>query len=137
MSYAAIDDLVSRFGESEIIQLTDREVSGALDDAVAQQALDDASAEIDGYLQSRYTLPLATVPAALARVCADIARYRLYDDHASEQIRDRYRDAIRWLEGVSRGNVSLGLADDGSAPTSGGTANVVADGRAFARSDRW
>jgi len=30
----------------------------------------------------------------------------------SEQIRDRYRDAIRYLEGVAAGRVSLGTFED-------------------------
>ncbi|MCR6494794.1 DUF1320 family protein [Thermomonas sp. S9] len=49
--------------------------------------LDDAQAEIDGYIASRYKLPLPTVPAALARIACDVARYRLWEDVASDDVR--------------------------------------------------
>lgn len=109
MSYASVADLVARYGEAELIQRTDRAGAGVIDAAVAQRALDDAAAEIDGHLAARYRLPLATVPPLLSRVACDIARYRLWEDLASEEVRKRYEDARRLLENLSRGTVSLGL----------------------------
>lgn len=112
MSYASVADLIARYGEEEIQQRTDRLGAGAIDVAVAQRALIDAEAEIDGYLAARYRLPLATTPALLARIACDIARYRLWEDAASEEVRSRYDDARRILEHLARGLVSLGLPAD-------------------------
>lgn len=112
MAYATLADLVARFGEAEIVQRTDRAYASVIDAAVAQRALDDAKAEIDGYLAARYKLPLPTVPALLGRLACDIARYRLWEDLASEEVRKRYEDARRLLENLSRGTVSLGLPAD-------------------------
>lgn len=109
VAYATVDDLIARFGEAELIQRTDRTLSGVMDAAIAQRALDDASAEMDGYLAARYQLPLPTTPALLARIACDIARYRLWEDMASDEVRRRYEDARRLLEAISRGTVSLGL----------------------------
>lgn len=109
MAYATLADLIARFGEEEITQRTDRVNAGTPDAAIAARALDDASAEIDGYLATRYQLPLPTVPAMLARIACDIARYRLWEDLASPEVRQRYEDARRLLESISRGVVSLGL----------------------------
>ncbi|TCS70678.1 phage gp36-like protein [Sulfuritortus calidifontis] len=109
MAYATAAELATRYGEDELIQLTDRAGSGVMDTAVVQRALDDAEAEIDGYLASRYLLPLPTVPALLARIACDIARYRLWEDRASDEVRARYEDARRLLENLSSGRVSLGL----------------------------
>ena len=98
MSYAVKQDMVDRFRATELIQLTDVDsVANAIDDTVLDRALDDADAEIDGYLAGRYTLPLATVPRVLTNIACDIARYRLHDDRATEQVTTRYRDAIRLL----------------------------------------
>lgn len=116
MAYATLADLIDRYGEAELTQLTDRLGLAAPDAAMAGRALDDASAEIDGYLAVRYALPLATVPSVLLRVCADIARYRLWDDRASEEVRRRYEDARRLLERLASGDVSLGLPAATSAP---------------------
>lgn len=107
--YATRAALIDRFGEAELIQLTDRERLGVIDDTVLDQAIADAAHEIDSHLAGRYTLPLATVPPVLTRVACDVARYRLYDDAAPEEVRNRYKDGVRWLEALARGTVSLGM----------------------------
>lgn len=112
MSYATVADLIARYGETELIQRTDRLGVGAIDMATAERALADADAEIDGYLAARYRLPLPTTPALLARIACDIARYRLWEEQASDEVRSRYEDARRLLEHLARGLVSLGLPAD-------------------------
>jgi phage gp36-like protein len=119
--YAQIADLVSRYGEREVIQLTDRATppAGAIDSAVAGRALEDADAEIDGYLGVRYALPLASVPPVLTRAACDIARYRLWDDQAPDEVRARYTDVVRFLEGLAAGRVTLGMPDSSSPEPAG------------------
>lgn len=114
--YAQVSDLVSRFGQTEIVQLTDRATppTGAINTAVAEGALSDADAEIDAYLTGRYSLPLASVPPVLSRIACDIARYRLWDDQAPEEVRARYEDARRILEAIAAGRVTLGPAQGAS-----------------------
>lgn len=109
MSYASLAALIERFGEGELIARTDRTGSGVIEAAAVARALDDADAEIDAHLAARYALPLPAVPPLLARVACDIARYRLWQDDASEEVRRRYEDARRLLEAVAAGKVSLGL----------------------------
>lgn len=109
MAYATAADMEERFGREELVARTDRDATGVVDGAVLGRALADAEAEIDGYLAARYALPLPTVPPLLARIACDIARYRLWEDQASEEVRRRYEDARRLLEAIGRGVVSLGL----------------------------
>jgi len=116
MTYATQADLEARFGADELTQLTDRIGSGLPDASIIARALADADAEIDGYLASRYALPLAIVPTALARIACDIARYRLWEDRASEEVRRRYEDARRLMESIAKGMVSLGLPEASAAP---------------------
>lgn len=119
--YAQIADLVTRYGQAEIEQLTDRlnPPAGVIDAAVADRALADADAEIDAYLRVRYTLPLAAVPEVVRRIACDIARYRLWEDRASDEVRRRYEDAVRVLEALAAGRVSLGLAQSAAAEPKG------------------
>lgn len=117
MSYATAADLSQRFGEAELAQLADPLHTGEPDAAVLALALADADAEINGYLAARYALPLPVVPAVLVRVACDIARYRLWADRASEEVRRRYDDATRVLVNISKGVVALGLAQADTAPT--------------------
>jgi phage gp36-like protein len=110
VTYATQSDLVTRFGDTELIQLTDRQGTvGEIDSAVVDRALLDADAEIDGYLAARYALPLASVPRLVLGAACDIARYRLYDDRATEQVTRRYEDAIKLLKLIAEGKVQLGL----------------------------
>lgn len=109
--YATQSDMVLLFGEKEVRQITDRLLTGAIDTPVLTDALQLASDEIDAYIGSRYPLPLASTPRLLMRVCCDVARYRLLgsDVQETEAARNRYRDAIRTLEQVRDGHMSLGL----------------------------
>ena len=62
--YASVNDMVSRFGEAELLRLA-MTPTGELDQAAITIALQDAGALIDGYLAGRYPLPLAHIPSAL------------------------------------------------------------------------
>lgn len=115
--YVAAQELIDRYGEEELIQLTDRHGMGAIDHAVLDQAIADASAEIDSYLAGRYTLPLVEVPAALSRIACEIARYHLYDDAPTEAVKDRYDNAIRFLRSLAKGEISLARQDGTPADT--------------------
>ena len=132
MSYATSADLLTRFGEGELLRLA-MTPSGELDQATLQLALDDASALIDGYLAGRYPLPLAHVPSALVPICADIARHRLYGEQAPEQIAKRYEAALAFLKSVGKGELALGLAADGEQVESQNLAQLQSDGRIFGR----
>lgn len=108
MTYATAQDLLERYGADELAQMSDPWGTGDPDPAVIDRALADAHAEIDAYLIGRYSLPLLHVPAALARIACDVARYRLWADKASEEVRRRYEDARRLLEQIGSGAVSIG-----------------------------
>jgi phage gp36-like protein len=109
MTYATQQNMIDRFGSQELIELTDRSNTGAIDATVLGQALADANTEIDSYLFSVCTLPLATVPPRLIKIAADIARYELYGARCTDQVRARYTDAIAFLKAVVTGTASLGL----------------------------
>lgn len=107
MSYATVADLTGRYGEDEILQLTDFADNDAVDDDVAQKALDDATAEINTYLSARYVTPLETTPIVVTGLCCDIARYRMHGHRASEDIRIRYEDARSLLRDIARGLAAI------------------------------
>lgn len=132
MPYATQADLEARYGAAEILQLADRDGDGVIDAGVIEQALADAGAEIDGYLGSRYALPLAEVPQIVKVYACDLARYRLWDKAASEEVRRRYEDALRYLRLAAEGRVKI-AADGGAEPVASGGAEVVSAGLVFAR----
>ncbi|HUO23124.1 MAG TPA: phage protein Gp36 family protein [Caulobacteraceae bacterium] len=118
MAYAAVTDLITRYSERELIQLTDQSTppTDAIDMDVAQAALDGGAMVIDGYVGVKYALPLATTPALLVELNCEIARYRLYADQATEQVATRYKDAIATLTKIANGTVKIDVAGVEPAP---------------------
>jgi len=133
MTYATQQGLVDRFGETELVQLSDRDGDRQADAEVVARALEDADAEIDAYLASRYALPLASVPDRIAAIAHDIARHALMKGAGIkvELIVDSYRDAIGFLKDLAAGRAQLDLPPSGTAsPTSGGP-DFSGPGRTF------
>ena len=81
------------------------------------RALSDASGVIDSRLETRYQLPLSSVSLILEQYCCDIARYNLYDDHATDHITKRYDDAVQFLNDVSEGKKNLGIDENNNSAT--------------------
>lgn len=135
MSYATQADLVTRFSEAELIQLTDRNPAAtAIDTDVLQRAIEDADAEIDARLQARFTLPLATVPRLIVNIACDIARYRLYDDRCPEHVQKRYDQALKLIDQIGRGDLEVGLDATAQTPQDTGGPAFQANDRTFSAS---
>lgn len=124
MAYATQNDLEDRFGVPELAQLTDPVAGTTINATTVARALADADAEIDARLAVRYALPLASVPAVLVRLAADLARYFLWDARASEQVRHRYKDAVALLDKIASGAVELPAATP--LPAAAGAVAVAA-----------
>ena len=138
MAYADVADMVARFGDLDVIQITDRNQDGLVDEDVALVALEDATAEIDTYL-GRFKRPFKNPPPILVRLCCDIARYRLTAASGvliTEEIRNRYKiDVLDLLRALAKGEVQLGLDDDGGQieADSDGIVFMNAKNRIFSR----
>jgi phage gp36-like protein len=102
MTYATRINLEQRYGTDELEQRESMLSAGAV-----VQALQDADARINGYLSSRYSLPLTVVPEDLPQVACALARYQLLGDAATERARKDYEDAVAWLKDVANGRVKL------------------------------
>lgn len=132
MAYATVEDMVARFSELEVIQLTDRNQDGLIDEDVAAVALADATAEIDAYL-GRFKRPFTDVPPILKRLCCDIARYRLTAANGvliTDEIRNRYKiDVLDLLCAMAKGEVQLGVDDSGEEVAAGEDGIVFVNGK--------
>lgn len=158
--YASTEDLFERFDaqelaqlavpkehvsiEADLLKLTVTKGNRSRYKAAEQKAADaalvkinralaDATSEINAHLQGRYQLPLVTPPEMIKLKCADIARYLLHDDHPTEQVKQRYEDAMRYLNKVANGQISLGVNQDNKAPQTARTVRFVPGPRVFSR----
>ena len=126
MTYATQADLSALYGDAELIQLCNRTGGSTMDApalAVLARALDSAESMVDGWVSTRYSLPLSSVPALLVEVACDIARWRLYGQKPTEEVRARYEDAIDTLRAIAKGSITLPLADGAPVTASGGLAS--------------
>ncbi|MFH1796270.1 MAG: DUF1320 domain-containing protein [Pseudomonadota bacterium] len=137
MTYAVKQDLVDRFGEKELRQLTDRTnvPPTTIDDTVVGRALADADGLIDGYIGKKYSLPLAEVPPMLTKVAADLARYYLHGKAADKDspVTAAFNQAVAWLRDVSKGLVELGNGAIEPEAAGGGSVKTSRPNRVFTR----
>lgn len=122
MPYATVNDFGAAFGSGELFALQADRGESAF--AAAQAA---AMGIANGYLATRYAVPIATVPAQLRGWTLDIARWRLYDDNRPEPVELAYRAAIAQLRDIADGRAVL-TGDTGTplpGPADANTAHVA------------
>lgn len=132
MAFATIADLETRY-PAELVLLAADETTGLRDDDRVQAALDDASIEVKGILQARYTPPeLALLDAdglAIVKVYTmDVALYRiaLSFSRLTDDIRERYKSALKRLEAIAAGKGALTFTGGGSPePDDASSQNAV------------
>lgn len=129
MSYCSLQDLINRFNEQDLIDLTDEHGTEEIDLTKVASAIADVDSFIDSYLASQFALPFASVPAVLNQLACDIVRYRLYKHGAPEHITKLFNDAVSSLRAIGKGEMSLGLADP--SPQSAGEVKHTTPGRKF------
>lgn len=131
--YTSHAELEARFGAQELLGLTSGESEPpAVDVAQVERAIADTQGEVDAYLRGRYRLPFTTAVPELTRVASDIARYRLYSGRPTDEVRERYKEAVAHLRRLSSGEAQLPL-DVNDAPVRPGLPEVSTPGRQFTR----
>jgi len=135
MTYATREDLKAVVPVRDLQLLTDFDgAADTVDDTKLDQALIDATAEVNGYISKRVTLPLADTPDMLRVVCRDLAIYRLHANvsrvtDTQEKLRDA---AISFLKQVQDGKTSIG-DDDATVETSEGVVTAEGPDRVMTR----
>lgn len=89
-----------RFGQRELVDLQEGGASFG-------QTENEAAGLIDGYLATRYTLPLLSVPLMLQGWAADVTRFKLWGERAPDEVRRRYEDALEQLQQLAKGLIAL------------------------------
>jgi len=79
---------------------------------------------VDGYLRARHALPLDPVPTIVRELTLNLVCYRLYarrmESEVSDTIKDQRDYAIRALEHIQSGRITIGdAATQKAAPEAG------------------
>ena len=127
-AYTDQDTIEKMIREQVLIQLVDDDRTGGIDaagEARVTEAIALADGEIDGYIETRYDLPLVTVPRLVKSLSTHISIYCLYARQAGEPpeaVTLKWKKAIAMLEKIAMGKIDLpGQGEAGSA------VNLVAD----------
>lgn len=133
--YCAKADILDLLEEQLLIQLTDDEDTGVVNEARVDKAISDACGVIDGYLGTRYPVPLATVPVLIRTYAVDIAIYTLFSRRQGppDERRDRYKDAVSMLAKIASGAFSLGVGDPDGTPKPSEAPRMTGAGNVFGR----
>lgn len=134
--YASQQDLIDRYGQQRLVDLTDRSepFAGTIDEDVIEQALSDAAGEIDGYLRSGgYSLPLADPPSWLRSLCMVLAYRYLHIEGAPEGVQSETDQARRSLRDIANGKLKLPDAKGGGGDGGDGRVQVGGPERTFGR----
>lgn len=116
-------DLLKQFTEHEIVLLTDRSRSGAINDDVLNQAIAEASAEAESRL-APINVSAGTPSAYFKRIVGDITRFVLYKEGDPEWVKYRYEQSLKWLA-QARDNPDM-LGDDYTQESGGRSVTRIA-----------
>ena len=120
MAYVTTTQLSARLGSTVYARLTDRVNGTTANDTVGQQLVDEAQAEFESYVATRYATPLdLTAHAELRRAVEthvlDIAEYFAWRgspfvSDVPTRIHDLYAESLAWLRDVAAAKVDLPAA---------------------------
>lgn len=135
--YSTIDDIKKLIPESTLVQLTDDERLGTVNQTRVDEAITAADTVINGYCGKKYSVPFAIAPDMVKALSVDIAIYNLYSRKVEEipSTREtRYKNAISVLKGISDGTISIGIDPEPAATTQGAPeTNKTESDRVFTR----
>lgn len=112
--YITAQDLTEVLSERSLIELSnDHSRASEVNSVVLDKACQYATETVDGYLRSRYLLPLNTVPSIVRNICLQLARFWLYSRRPEgkgfpENVKDTYTQALKDLERIQNGKLHLG-----------------------------
>lgn len=132
-AFATLAQLVARH-PAELVLLAADETTGLRDDARVDAALLDASAEMRGILQARYTPTDLDALDDLSReilavYAMDIALYRvaLSFSRSSDRLKESYDNAVKRLEAIAGGKGGLTVIASGTGSGSTTTTEEVGE----------
>lgn len=137
--YCTIDDLRSQSSNEVLIRCTDDEGTGEIDQAIIDEKINDAQMEIDSYCRAQYPVPFDPVPGLIRKLTVDITLYNLIsrrgldEDSPDVILVKRYRDAVKLLENLAKGIVTIGPVAVGAPSPMPQQASIVSSPRRFSR----
>ncbi|MDA8326211.1 MAG: DUF1320 domain-containing protein [Nitrospiraceae bacterium] len=112
MPYSQLTDLQNVLLGDSLIQLTDDEGLGAINQDRINEAIAEGDALIDGYCGAKYQVPFNPAPAVVRSLSVALAIHNLFARRVEEVPavhENRYKDAIQRLKEIASGAMTLGI----------------------------
>jgi len=113
MAYTTRAEIEKKISEDTLIDLTDDNDTGSVNDNVMDQAIADADTEIDGYIAVVYSsvMPFSSTPRILQKYSTDISVKNLYEHRkkVTDWAEKAYDSAIAFLKLAGQSKTSIGL----------------------------
>jgi phage gp36-like protein len=112
--YITQRDLSDKLGDTLLMQLTDKNLSGVVNATVVNGAIDAAEGRFEAYLRARYSLPVPATPLVKS-LCIDLAVFNLYQDSSSVDDgvyrvrKDAFDAALKTCEAINKGKAALDI----------------------------
>lgn len=135
MTYATKQNCIDRYGTDLVVTVTDRDNTGSIDETILGKALLDADNEINSYVAGIPGYPFDPVPDSFEQKACDMAIYfaALPASAATDAMRQRYEDAIKYFSAVASGKIRLPYSAGASFIEPNSTADIVQGERIFTR----
>lgn len=114
--YCDVQDIKDDLTEKVVAQLSNDENPNVVNEEIVRKYISESTQLIDGFLRSRYSLPLEKEHSIIKKVCVDVVKYELYKRRGKvfDNIQNLYKDGISTLEKIQKGMIIL---DEGTAET--------------------
>jgi len=111
VSYITRTDLLDALSEQQLVQLTDDDKLGIADETKISKAITDADAEINGYIATRYAVPITPATDLVKKFSKTIAVKNLWArrQRVPETVRQDYDDVVAQLRDIAKGVITLGV----------------------------
>ncbi len=113
MPYIELQDLLDELGEDVLVQLTDNDETGEINEARASRAIQYAQGVFDAYARTRYSIPVPATPMVKS-INVDLAVMHLYKSRTSivrdsvyEVRKNASDEAIKLLTAINQGKAAL------------------------------
>jgi len=133
MAYSTKADILEQLDEDILIQLTDDDDLGTVDDDMVTRAIADADALIDSYCGTRYGVPLSSTPDIIRACSVDLAICNLYARRRGvpEDRKQRCAERVSFLKDIATGKATLGSAAPAPSSDGGPEATTAKSDRKF------
>ncbi len=131
MAYCTLEDIEKSNKGRKLVDLTDTEGTGEIDDVAVDKAIAWADAKINSYCAVRYTVPMSPAPDVIKDCSASLEHYKMKKDAEvlTEDDKADFKNELAWLDRVMKTPGMLDTAENAPAESAASGARSTTSGK--------